>query len=597
MDLSGVVVLSVLVYLTSLSVLNELVIAIEPYQCYGTVCNRNKTEEFCQSDFPLCRPCAGIKDDCETSHFPQNCTRYCVDHLVKQALDKDAGKNCPEIPALQNGTYDTRGAHKHGDVVVATCDPGFTLIGHNTLTCVKHGQWDNTLPICKEKTCPEIQALENGSYDTRGPHKPGDVVIATCDPGFTLIGHSTLTCAKHGQWDNTPPTCKEKDCPEIPSLENGTYDIRGPHTHGDVVVATCHPGYKLLGHSKLICGKYGRWDNIPPTCKEKDCPEIPAVENGTFDTRGPHKHGDMVVATCDPGFTLIGHSTLTCGKYGQWDNTPPTCKALSCPSPPQLMNGQWEFDQVDGSRMEYFHVNTHAEFVCPTGYHMAGNSSWICSSNGTWREVKTGINHPFPSCTETSSTLLFILAVIVLSLILGGIIIKHIVEFARQKCLKQKTTIASPDVESQIEIPLLGIKTEQAPVEMELKEMVTKHPVSQQDTAVQTEGTWTENNNQDGQGTSEPNTNDLTDSSASQGAVSVVNYLTVKIETREEKKDKMVPDDTSSKKVADVCSEPIQETVDTSSKGKLMQLSDEIIPEAPTLQVIPSAPSKSEVFG
>ncbi|WAR28734.1 SVEP1-like protein [Mya arenaria] len=245
---------------------------------------RNKTEEFCQN------------------------------HLVKQALDKDAGKNCPEIPALQNGTYDTRGAHKHGDV-----------------------------------------ALENGSYDTRGPHKPGDVVIATCDPGFTLIGHSTLTCAKHGQWDNTPPTCKEKDCPEIPSLENGTYDIRGPHTHGDVVVATCHPGYKLLGHSKLICGKYGRWDNIPPTCK-----------------------------------------------------------ALSCPSPPQLMNGQWEFDQI--------------------------------------------------------------------------------------------------------EIPLLGIKTEQAPVEMELKEMVTKHPVSQQDTAVQTEGTWTENNNQDGQGTSEPNTNDLTDSSASQAS-------------------------------------------------------------------------------
>ncbi|WAR28806.1 hypothetical protein MAR_014510, partial [Mya arenaria] len=117
--------------------------------------------EFCQSYFPYCRACADVLDDCQTTRSHRNCSRFCDDYLVKQALEKDSKKDCLEIPVLQNGTFDTRGPHKHGDVVVATCDPGFTLLGHNTLTCGKHGQWDNTPPTCKDSTSRNENNDEN----------------------------------------------------------------------------------------------------------------------------------------------------------------------------------------------------------------------------------------------------------------------------------------------------------------------------------------------------------------------------------------------------------------------------------------------------
>ncbi|XP_052783424.1 uncharacterized protein LOC128219609 isoform X3 [Mya arenaria] len=150
-SLLGVGVFTYLALMECISV-SDGVISLEPYQCYGTVCNRGEELEFCQSYFPYCRACADVLDDCQTTRSHRNCSRFCDDYLVKQALEKDSKKDCLEIPVLQNGTFDTRGPHKHGDVVVATCDPGFTLLGHNTLTCGKHGQWDNTPPTCKDKT-------------------------------------------------------------------------------------------------------------------------------------------------------------------------------------------------------------------------------------------------------------------------------------------------------------------------------------------------------------------------------------------------------------------------------------------------------------
>ncbi|XP_052783422.1 sushi domain-containing protein 4-like isoform X1 [Mya arenaria] len=441
-SLLGVGVFTYLALMECISV-SDGVISLEPYQCYGTVCNRGEELEFCQSYFPYCRACADVLDDCQTTRSHRNCSRFCDDYLVKQALEKDSKKDCLEIPVLQNGT---------------------------------------------------------------------------------------------------------------------------------------------------------------------------------FDTRGPHKHGDVVVATCDPGFTLLGHNTLTCGKHGQWDNTPPTCKAASCPCPPNLMNGQWQIEQENGCLMEGVYATTHAEFVCNAGFQTVGGSSWRCSFNGTWISDKTGSDHTFPFCLETASSFPLTYAVVILSVICVCLIIKQIVDCVRAK----QTSKECPDVESQIKEPLLEREKEQVHEIQEVEESETRHSVSQ-DAADQPKDSTSRNENNDENVENTEHIPKRNDSPASQRSVNVVTHFTFNIEGKGEKEDKTEdkteaddtssnePNDTSSNepvdtlskeledsssyRPADVCSRPIQETgeVETKPKDKLMQLSNAIVADIPRDQVTPSAPSESPV--
>ncbi|XP_024135227.1 E-selectin [Oryzias melastigma] len=89
------------------------------------------------------------------------------------------------------------------------CEPGFELQGAAHRKCSENGQWSGVAPTCKAVRCPPPEAPENGHINcSDGPPVFTSQCSITCDEGFTLDGHELLTCGRHGNWTGKPPTCQ-----------------------------------------------------------------------------------------------------------------------------------------------------------------------------------------------------------------------------------------------------------------------------------------------------------------------------------------------------------------------------------------------------
>ena len=52
--------------------------------------------------------------------------------------------------------------------------------------------------------------------------KAGDSIQFHCQPGFTLVGSSTVTCLDNKDWSDHVPTCQQVTCPKLEQLDHGT---------------------------------------------------------------------------------------------------------------------------------------------------------------------------------------------------------------------------------------------------------------------------------------------------------------------------------------------------------------------------------------
>ena len=134
--------------------------------------------------------------------------------------------------------------------------------------------------------------------------------------------------------------------------------------------------------NSIIARCYGnnRWTaNIAP-CVPTSCGALPLVGNGTF-TASSHSIGSIAILTCDPGYFIIGNSTVECLTTAKW--SVPTARCLppptfsSCPVLPQITNGYIE----DGND----HVGATRSINCFDGFQYSGPSPFItCKPNGQW---------------------------------------------------------------------------------------------------------------------------------------------------------------------------------------------------------------------
>ncbi|KAI8515636.1 hypothetical protein Bbelb_064490 [Branchiostoma belcheri] len=185
------------------------------------------------------------------------------------ALNQEPGQNqtgaienaqCPLLSPPLNGFM--TGSNSYGDVVNFTCEPGYILVGTSSLTCLSDGTWNGNLPTCTAVQCPLLSPPLNGFMT--GSNSYGDVVNFTCEPGYNLVGTSSLTCLSDGTWDGNLPTCTAAQCPPLSNPLNGF--VSGSNSYGDVVHFTCEKGYRLVGESSLTCLSDGTWNGQPATC-------------------------------------------------------------------------------------------------------------------------------------------------------------------------------------------------------------------------------------------------------------------------------------------------------------------------------------------
>lgn len=100
-------------------------------------------------------------------------------------------------------------SYSYNDTVAFSCEPGFTLKGSGRIRCSAQGTWKPPVPVC-EKACQAPPKIINGQKEDRYflNFDPGTSIRYSCDPGYFLVGKDTIHCTSEGQWTPIPPQCK-----------------------------------------------------------------------------------------------------------------------------------------------------------------------------------------------------------------------------------------------------------------------------------------------------------------------------------------------------------------------------------------------------
>ncbi|CAG9854104.1 unnamed protein product [Phyllotreta striolata] len=157
----------------------------------------------------------------------------------------------------------------------------------------------------------------------------GSTIEYTCDEGHLLVGPTSRVCLETGFYNEFPPVCKRIQCGYPADITNGEYNLVNDSVgYLSRVIYTCDEGFEMIGRAQLACDIDERWNGPPPRCEALQCESPAEIDNGIVDISNGSNYGSTVQYTCNSGYVLDGHSTLTCLSNGQYDHPIPTCEAL-----------------------------------------------------------------------------------------------------------------------------------------------------------------------------------------------------------------------------------------------------------------------------
>uniref|UniRef100_A0A8C0UGY3 CUB and sushi domain-containing protein 3 n=1 Tax=Cyanistes caeruleus TaxID=156563 RepID=A0A8C0UGY3_CYACU len=322
------------------------------------------------------------------------------------------------------------------DTVVYQCSPGFRLIGSSVRICQQDHNWSGQLPSCVPVSCghpgsPIYGRTSGNGFNfndvvtfscNRKEHKDtilgdcismplnsvfffflvvncsdpgipansireskiehgnftyGTVVFYDCNPGYFLFGSSVLICQPNGQWDKPLPECIMIDCGH-PGVPPNAVLSGDKYTFGSTVHYTCTGRRSLLGQSSRTCQLNGHWSGSLPHCSGNtsgSCGD-PGIPGHGSREENNFKIKSTIHFSCDIGYILHGSEERTCLANGSWTGRQPECKAVTCPTPPQISNGRLEGTNLDWG----FSIS----YVCSPGYELSFPAVLTCVGNGTW---------------------------------------------------------------------------------------------------------------------------------------------------------------------------------------------------------------------
>ncbi|PNJ53177.1 CR2 isoform 2 [Pongo abelii] len=282
--------------------------------------------------------------------------------------------------------------YTYNDTVIFACMFGFTLKGSKQIRCNAQGTWEPSAPVC-EKECQAPPNILNGQKEDRHMVRfdPGTSIKYSCNPGYVLVGEESIQCTSEGVWTRPVPQCKVAVCEatEKQLLTKPQHQFVRPDVN-----SSCDEGYKLSGSVYQECQGTIPWFMEIRLCKEITCPPPPVIYNGahTGSSLEDFPYGTMVTYTCNPGpergveFSLIGESTIRCTsndqETGTWSGPAPLCKlsllTVQC-SNVHIANGY----KISGKEAPYFYNDT-VTFKCYSGFTLKGSSQIRCKADNTW---------------------------------------------------------------------------------------------------------------------------------------------------------------------------------------------------------------------
>ncbi|KAH3724488.1 hypothetical protein DPMN_050305 [Dreissena polymorpha] len=283
--------------------------------------------------------------------------------------------DCQDPPVLQDGFHSAT-TTTYNSTVIYSCNPGYRMFGESSITCLDTGNWSQLLVNCTIKDCGTPPALTNGdrTFDNTTVNSTAE---DTCKPGYDLIGMRTISCSDTGIWNALAANCTIKNCRDPPVLQNGYHNATST-TYNSTAIYSCNQGYRMFGENSITCLDTGNWSKLLVNCTIKDCGAPPELTNGdrTFHNTTANS---TVQYTCNPGYDLIGMSTISCLESGTWNSLEANCTIKNCQDPPVLQDG--------------FHAATittytsTVKYSCNPGYTMFGENSITCLDTGNWSKL------------------------------------------------------------------------------------------------------------------------------------------------------------------------------------------------------------------
>lgn len=249
-------------------------------------------------------------------------------------------------------------------------------------------------------------SLTNGEVTCRSPRGPsykstlGTRCDMRCDPGYRLIGRSSIQCLASRRWSATA-FCRQMRCHVLPLIPHGRYKC----TQGFMVDSrcdfVCDPGYRFEADHSRTCLKKGSWSGVQPVCSDMDPPKIKCplsrlkfAEPGkltatvTWDrpvaTDTADKALEVILVGQEPGTDFKeGPSLIRYKVYDQARNRA-TCKFIvrvevrRCPALTPPLHGYLTCSS-DGNN-----YGATCEYHCDGGYERSGVSSRVCQFNYNW---------------------------------------------------------------------------------------------------------------------------------------------------------------------------------------------------------------------
>merc|ERR1711959_231554 len=269
----------------------------------------------------------------------------------------------------------------HNGTCAVQCTAGYqpqTGVGTGKYTCLygtnsgfdsePDGTPDPThvLPKCVKQVCQNKPVVTGGNTDDCS--EAGDILDTVCDvkcdPGYTLVGAATMTCAvptgvttaETAPAFSTPGECVPKTCGETPTgldasvvLENDKKNDGFTGKLGDTIGAKCKAGYTVSlgegGKAQVICAAADakaegdvKWQADGFKCAPVQCPALAAPPNGQFKCTAPTADGKATdfeatcSLVCNAGYAVSGSPVYKCDATEQFTGTG-TCKEQTCASP------------------------------------------------------------------------------------------------------------------------------------------------------------------------------------------------------------------------------------------------------------------------
>ncbi|XP_069583000.1 CUB and sushi domain-containing protein 1 [Ranitomeya imitator] len=246
-------------------------------------------------------------------------------HFVYQAVPRTSDTQCSSVPEPRYGRR-IGSDFSAGSVVRFECNPGYLLHGSKAIRCQRIpnalAQWNDTVPSCLVPCSGNFTERRGTILSPGFPETYGNSlncvwkIIVTEGSGIQI---QVLSFATEHNWDSleiydgsdmTSPRLGSFSGTTVPALLNSTSNQLYLHFHTDISVSAAgfHLEYKTVGLTA--------------------CPE-PLIPTNGIKNGDRYMVNDVVSFQCESGYTLQGHSHISCmpGTVRRWNYPSPLCIA------------------------------------------------------------------------------------------------------------------------------------------------------------------------------------------------------------------------------------------------------------------------------